>query len=457
MNQSPLKILCTALCAVFLFNSCSNDDEQVVPSTTNDTTNTTALITEWNDLWLEVDRYTSGMRPTATARAMAYIHLAAYETAVAQMDSYRSTVDTYVNLNIDQDLREEDVDLDLALSTAYATAIEHFMYNVDPLVAGRTSELQVEKEVELSDGLSAESIAHSITWGTYVANRVIAFSQTDTASEEQIIDPQPFAYEPPVAPGYWTYSADEERAWFPYWSAVRTFVISPEETSSELPYMDYDESVGSTYYNEMNEVYTVSTAAGIEENEDLWIAHFWSDDVEGLMMSPPGRQLSIANQLIIQTDLDYDESLALLLKLGFSLNDAAVSSWADKYEYMVMRPSVYIQEHIDADFQTNLFPFIYWPNPSFPGYPSGHSTFATAAAGVFIDTFGNDTPFTDRSHEGRVEFLSEPRSYNTLSEMATENAFSRIPLGVHIRMDCVEGARLGYEISEAVNSYNLSN
>ncbi|MEO1097778.1 MAG: hypothetical protein AAFX57_08485 [Bacteroidota bacterium] len=40
--------------------------------------------------------------------------------------------------------------------------------------------------------------------------------------------------------------------------------------------------------------------------------------------------------------------------------------------------------------------------------------------------------------------------------MAEENAFSRIPLGVHMRMDCAEGLRLGYEIADAVNSLDLS-
>lgn len=39
--------------------------------------------------------------------------------------------------------------------------------------------------------------------------------------------------------------------------------------------------------------------------------------------------------------------------------------------------------------------------------------------------------------------------------MARENAFSRIPLGVHIRMDCAEGLRLGYEISDGINALDL--
>jgi hypothetical protein len=121
-----------------------------------------------------------------------------------------------------------------------------------------------------------------------------------------------------------------------------------------------------------------------------------------------------------------------------------------------MRPSVYIQDLIDPDFETNLFKFIYWPNPSFPGYPSGHSCFASAAGGVFADFFGDNVTFTDRSHEGRTDFLSTPRTFDSFSDMAEENAFSRIPLGVHIRIDCEEGVRLGYEIADGINDLNLN-
>ncbi|MDE0598709.1 MAG: phosphatase PAP2 family protein, partial [Dokdonia donghaensis] len=290
-----------------------------------------------------------------------------------------------------------------------------------------------------------------------VAQQVIAYSQTDTAAEAQITDPQPFSYEPPVGEGYWTYSADEERAWFPYWDQARTFIISSEETTTVAPPVAYSTEVGSEFYTQMMDVYTTNNTAREDNNEDLWIAEFWSDDVEGLMTSPPGHQVSIANQLIGQYDTSPTASLVLLLKLGFSLNDAAVSTWADKYEYMVMRPSVYIQEYIDPTYETNLYRFINWPNPSFPGYPSGHSAFASAAAGVFIDAFGNDINFTDRSHEGRTEFRGAPRQFTSFTDMAQENGYSRIPLGVHIEMDCTEGLRLGYEVSDAVNAYNLTN
>nr|WP_321233592.1 vanadium-dependent haloperoxidase [uncultured Psychroserpens sp.] len=446
-------LMCLMVSAVFV--SCGNDDDAITVDPIVITNETTQLIIDWNDVWLDIDRYAYGMRPTATARSLAYIHLAAYETCVYDMVGYTSNRNRLVGFDIDDNERAAEIDIDIALNTCYAAVMDHFMYNVSGGLETSIAQLEQEKDSALSEGLSDQLAQNSRDWGSYVAQRVIAYSLTDTEAEQQQLEPQPLSYEPPVGDGFWTYSADQERALFPYWESVRTFVISSAETSTNPPPITYDETTDSPYYNEMYEVYEVNNTAKAEDNDDLWVAEFWSNDVEGLMMSPPGRQFSIAGQLVTQFDLESDATLELFLKLGFSLNDAAVSCWADKYDYMVMRPNVYINEFIDPDYQTNLYRFIFWPNPSFPGYPSGHSTFASAAAGIFINEFGDTVDFTDTTHEGETEFRGAARSYSSLSDMAEENAFSRIPLGVHMRIDCTEGYRLGYEIADAVNGFNL--
>ncbi|WP_424000082.1 vanadium-dependent haloperoxidase [Maribacter sp. IgM3_T14_3] len=422
----------------------------------NPSEETVQLIIDWNDLWLVLDRYTDGLRPNTTARALAYIHLAGYETAVADMDGYGSTRNQLQGFNLDQDDRADNVNRDLALNTCYALVLDHFMFSVSNNAKSGISTLENEKEDELSENLSQEEIDNSIAWGTLVAESVIAYSRTDNDAETQQRNPNPTSYVAPVGVGLWA-ASEGESAWFPYWNQVRTFVISPEQTSSTPPPFDHNENTNSGYYQQMEVVNISATTARLEDNEDLWISEFWSDDVEGLMMSPPGRQFSIANQLIEQEDLDFEETLELLLKLGFAMNDAAVSAWDDKYTYNTERPSRYILEYIDDDFITNLARFISSPNPAFPAYPSGHATFAAAASGVFIDIFqGDGINFTDRTHVGRSEFRSRPRNFSSFSEMAAENGYSRIPLGVHIQADSDEGARLGYEISAAVNSFNLS-
>lgn len=228
------------------------------------------------------------MRPNATARALAYIHLAAYETAVGDMLGYRSLENRLDGLEINSRNRDRDVDLDLALNTCYAIVFDHFMNNIDPEIDAQIGELQSKYQDDLSDRLRRREIRSSIEWGTHVAEQIIAYSQTDTEAEIQILDPQPSSYEPPVGDGFWSYSAEPERGLFPYWGSVRTFVISSEETSSVPPPIDYSTDPDWDYYAEMNEVYVTNNSAAAESSEELWIAEFWSDDVEGLMVSPPG-------------------------------------------------------------------------------------------------------------------------------------------------------------------------
>ncbi len=412
------------------------------------------IVVEWMALFLELDRYAEGMRPNATARAIAYINLAAYETAVPGMTEFMSNSGMIPGFNINTQRNNDNVDWNVALNACYAEVMDHFLINLPRNLRNSIEQTEENLSSELTSSLSREVIEDSRSWGRSVARQVIDFARSDEEAERQIRDPQPQSYEPPVGEGYWTYSAEQERALFPYWQSVRTFIISPDETTT-IPPIPYSEDPSSEYFQQMMEVYTVNNTAREEDNEQLWIAEFWSDDVTGITFSPPSRQISISNQLMKYYNLNLEEALHLNLKLGFALNDAAVSTWKYKYEHMVMRPNVFIHEFIDPDFQTNLYRLIPWPNPTFPGYPSGHSAFASAAAGVFQGFFGDQTDITDISHEGRTEFRGMPRRFTSFNTMAEENGYSRIPLGVHVKMDCTEGLRLGYEISNAVNSYDV--
>ncbi len=453
--------LCIGVLALW-FQACTSDNEVVVETPAADEIGGSgnrlsdmgnAIVLEWTDLLVATERYATG-RPNASARAMAYIYLAAYESVVPGMEGYSSLEKRFRNLEIRGSNQPDTIIWEAALNAAFAATLDHFLLNLSDERKAGIGDSRTSITNQLLAVYDQTMVEESADWGTYVARQVIEFSETDREAERQILEPQPTSYEPPTGDGFWTYSAEPERALYPYWESVRTFVVDEKDVPALDP-IAYSEDPDSEYFSQMMEVYEVNNAAKENQGEDLWVAEFWSDDVEGLMMSPPVRQVSIANQLIEQYETGLVESLVMLLKLGFSLNDAAVIAWKYKYEYMVMRPNVYIHEFIDPDYQTNLFRLIFWPNPSFPGYPSGHSCFASAAAGVFIDTFGSATDFTDRSHEGRTEFVGTPRQFFTFEDLAAENGFSRIPLGVHIRMDCEEGLRLGYEISDAANGFDL--
>ncbi|MEM6379648.1 MAG: hypothetical protein AAF705_15705, partial [Bacteroidota bacterium] len=322
------------------------------------------VTSQWIDLFLELERYAGGMRPNASARAMAYIALAAYETGAPAMPDFESNSGRIPGFRISTEALTPEIDWEMALNACYAAVLDHFLLNLPDAYRSKIATLEATLETELEAISVSPNTDDSKAWGSAVAAQVIAYSQTDTEAEQQILEPQPLSYEPPTGEGYWTYSAEQERALFPYWEKVRTFVIAPERTKA-VPPIAYSENPSSNYFQQMNEVYESNNNARTEDGEALWIAEFWSDDVENIMFSPPARQFSIANQLVEQFDLKLDRTLYLYLKLGFSLNDAAVSAWKYKYEFMVMRPNVFIHEFIDASYQTNLYRLIPWPNPTF--------------------------------------------------------------------------------------------
>ena len=72
-----------------------------------------------------------------------------------------------------------------------------------------------------------------------------------------------------------------------------------------------------------------------------------------------------------------------------------------------------------------------------------------------IVSFGNTD--TKQVMKPRIDIfaLNIQQKFSEIIPEIVENGYSRIPLGVHIRIDCTEGLRLGYEISDGVNSYNV--
>jgi membrane-associated phospholipid phosphatase len=192
---------------------------------------------------------------------------------------------------------------------------------------------------------------------------------------------------------------------------------------------------------------------GLEE--DKWIADFWSDDCPILTFTPAARWVAIANQVIEREKPNLSKAVETYARLGMALNDAGVRCWGEKYRFNTERPIDYIRRvQGDPHWNTVMCPDgsgnFYTPN--FPAYPSGHATFGAVSAEVLSDLYGSNYSMTDRCHEGRTEFKGTPRNFNSFREMAEENAYSRVPLGVHFWMDSDAGLQLGYGIGQKVNA-----
>lgn len=442
-------ILIGFLLSVLFFPSCK-DDESVTPIVSSLAKEENAAVPQaWMGLFLEIERYAQGYRPGPAPRALAYINLAAYEACMQGMPDYKSLHHLYQGLNMPQTEPNKSYHWPTVVNAVYATLMKRF-FPGSILQLDQQSDLQfkiLQLESSLFDEFSAfvpgpvfdRSKAH----GEAVANAIWEFSKTDNYGHEAYLNPQPASYIPPVGPGLWAPTPPNYRtALYPYWGNVRTFAIRNEDKLARSP-LPYSENTTSAFYTQALEV------RNIVQNLDFtnqWIAEFWSDDFVGTMFSPPSRWISITKQVLNNENANLELALYAYAKVSIALNDAGVACWHSKYVYNVERPVTYIQRLIEP----NWLP--HWEStPPFPAYPSGHSTFGAAAAEVLSHIFGYDYSMTDRSHESRTEFYGMPRSFASFYEMAEENAYSRIPLGVHFRMDAEEGVRHGYQIGRKVN------
>ncbi|HZV70113.1 MAG TPA: vanadium-dependent haloperoxidase [Saprospiraceae bacterium] len=435
-----------SLAITLLFVSCSDTEElyEVLPVTQAPSLESAKIITDWNDLYLQIEKDLKGFRPAPTCRALAYINMGGFETVVPGMEHYKSLGSVLEDFNPPVLKYETNkINWPIALNAYYSRVHRFFLFGSDASQVNQINQLEAKELIKLSNGIAGGIVENSILWGQSVANAIITYSETDREGATQIHEPLPASYFPPSGTGLWEPTApDYTHALFPYWGKVRTFAAKNYDLIAQPPVYKYSTDPTSKYYQDNLEV---SNRVKNLTQEDEWIAEFWSDDLTGMTFSPAARFFAITNQIIPKINMNLEETLNLYCRLGIALNDAAVACWKSKYIYNTERPETYIQANIDPDFKPILGAAIHQPGltPPFPGYPSGHSTFAGVGQRIFEHFFGINYEFTDLCHFGRNEFNGYPRTFTTWKQLAEEDAYSRIPLGVHIRMDCSEGLRLG--------------
>jgi hypothetical protein len=451
MNYNFFKTVLFLLIVSIIVPSCEDPitPEPVDTTIKNRTSSYKSTITsEWILLYCDIEKDLPGFRPATTARALAYIWMSAYEAGLPGMPGFISNSGK-LNFPIPQVQKDvNQYNWEIAVNSALAASLKHFMHNANNQQKALIDNLESSLLSTISKGVSADVVTNSVEWGKQIAQAVIDYSQTDVEAEKQLLDPFAKDYTPPTGTGFW--QGGKGSALFPYWGKVRTFTtFGPQLISPEPP--AYSTNPQSTYFKDFAEV---NDNIINMDNEKRWRAEFWSDDIVGMTFSPPARIFQIGRQMLEQENANLETALHLLLKLGLAENDAAVAAWGSKYKYNVERPIHFVRQHINPNFKTILGRAIGTEDitPPFPGYPSGHSTFAGIGISVLAAFFGENYTFTDRCHQGRTEFAGNPRTYTTQSQIGEENAYSRIPLGVHPRFDCVEGLRLGRLIG--VNSVN---
>ncbi len=444
-----------------LIASCNQDEVPIIESPNAGELRRTELFNadlalRWNELFLEVERFAEGYRPPVSARASAYVNLAAYEAAYPGMkDKYRSFGGYYDGLELPEFEFLGDIHYPTAINAAYEMSLRNFFPTAPATQLFKIVELANEFNEDYKAKIPIEVFVRSRKFGREVADAIFNWSSTDVAGHRAYTANNDASYIPPAGIGKWQPTfPDFSPALLPNWGRVRTFAADARDIVPDP--LTYSDSPTSEIYQQAKRTeLLVNEVRANRKPEDRWIADFWSDDCPILTFTPAGRWIAIANQVIVKEKPNLARAIETYAKVGMALCDAGIRCWHEKYRFNYERPIDYIRRVMgDQNWNTVMCPdgSGNYFTPPFPAYPSGHAAFAGAAAMVLANLYGENYAFIDRCHEGRTEFISAPRAFDSFFAMAEENAYSRIPLGVHFEMDSVEGLNLGYGIGKKVNS-----
>ena len=259
-NWDPMKfhLYFWPLVLTLLFVSCSDQEQpdEILTGTQAPSLESNKIVTDWSDLYLQIERDLKGFRPAPTCRALAYIHMGAFETVVPGMEHYKSlssVIDGYHPPVLNYELSK--INWPIALNAYYARVHHFFLLNANEAQVAQIHQLESTELADLSQNVPAGFVELSIAWGRAVADEIIAYSETDREGAVQAWEASPASYFPPAGTGLWVPTApDFHSALFPYWGRVRTFAAKNNDLVSLPPVYPYSTDPSSKYYQDNLEV-----------------------------------------------------------------------------------------------------------------------------------------------------------------------------------------------------------
>jgi len=180
---------------------------------------------------------------------------------------------------------------------------------------------------------------------------------------------------------------------------------------------------------------------------ETYSAIFWTVELSGLT-TPPGQYFETAYIIARDNKFNRAQTARFVALTAIAQADAAITAWDAKYFYFHWRPQSAIVNNSNATLPTvaSWIPLLE-VTPPFPEYVSGHSTFGGAVTRMWQNYFGTDSfRFTVKSDS----LPGVNAVYNSFSQMATENGYSRVYGGVHFRKSCFDGIEAGIQIADWV-------
>jgi hypothetical protein len=277
-----------------------------------------------------------------------------------------------------------------------------------------------------------------IALGQESAAAIIAKRAGDHASEGPLLNkdcprPEPGKYQ--CTPGF-------PFVGFEIWEKVTPFTLKQtDQFRPGPPYAITD----ANFTDDLNEVKRLggdgkTTPSARTENQTQ-IAWFWFEN-------SPLKWSRIARTVAAEKRLSTADNARLFALLNMALADGYIAMASAKNHYSFWRPV----SAIHAGGETSWTPLS--PTPPDQDYPSGHSIEGGVGAGVLMHVLGTDQitfkdcgttlPAGSRCDDPKPAL----RTYNSFTQAADENAYSRVLIGFHFRDATRQGTAYGLAIGE---------
>jgi hypothetical protein len=410
--------------------------------------------------------------PTRTGRAFAIVQGAVYDT----VNSIHPGFTPYLI----QVQAPKDASLTAGVAeAAYTTLLSLYPYQKSYFDSQLAISLQgIPQQAEI-DGMAV---------GLTVANAILAARANDGSQKDAAGQPVDYTYG--QLPGEWRADPLHPNATplTPDWGSVTPFVIQSSTQFGAPPPPAITSLAYAQAYEQVKSLGAADSTTRTDNETN--IGFFWGYDAQPGLCAPVRFYNQIAEDVAVKMHNTVEENARFFALIDFALADAGITCWGDKFRYNFWRPITGIRENDPGTGPTGLGsgnPFLVgqgdptWQplgapadngngtnfTPPFPSYTSGHATFGGATFKIMQDFYQTDviphgiTIISDEfntitiDQNGHIRPLL-PRTYNYFSQMAGENAQSRIYLGIHWQFDAVEGIRSGDEIADYVFTHALT-
>jgi hypothetical protein len=300
---------------------------------------------------------------------------------------------------------------------------------------------------QLGNGNGPGFDKHGMRIGARVAAAVLAWRQNDG----WIVPAFPPYSEPPL-PGRWQPTSASSATFTHVQQATPLAMVSSTHFLPVAPPI----LTSAAYATDLNEVKTLGKSdSATRTPAQTEIARLWASIAasgSGTATHYSSIWQNIARDVSQQRGMTLIETARLYVLMNVSIHDALQTTLTSKFIYGMWRPVTAIrQADTDLNPATDADPT--WatliPTPPYPSYAGNMATIGASAARAIALAIGTDEVNVSATWK-QSSGPDITHTFSTLSEVAQEQADSRIYGGIHYRFDNVAGQVAGRAVADYV-------